>query len=91
MNTPELELFLARLYTDRILCERFIANPKLELQLHQLSNESIAALLLIDIQGLKLAVNSYHHKRINYQKFPTSLWRRIKIFCVDKFLRALCK
>jgi hypothetical protein len=82
MSAPELELFLARLYTDRILYERFITNPELELQSHHLSQESIEALREIDIQGLKLAVGSYHHKRMNYQKIYTSLWRRIKnILC----------
>jgi hypothetical protein len=78
MSAPELELFLARLYTDRTLYERFIANSELELQSHHLSQESIEALLGIDIQGLKLAVGSYHHKRMRYQKIYTSLWRRIK-------------
>lgn len=78
MNTPELELFLARLYSDRTLYESFIANPQVELQSHNLSQETIEALLAIDLQGLKLAVRSYHHKRMSYKKYYTSLWRRIK-------------
>ncbi|MET0356369.1 MAG: hypothetical protein ABW044_06295 [Cellvibrio sp.] len=78
INSRELELFLARLYTDLRLYEDFIQQPELTMRRERLSEEVIAALQAIDIQGLKLAVKSYHHKRMQYKKQSVTFWQHIK-------------
>lgn len=67
MNTAEIELFLAKLYTDEALLKRFVMNPAAELATYDLSSESIASLLELDLQDVQLAAHSYAHKRSQYQ------------------------
>lgn len=76
INSGELELFLARLYTDLPLFEEFVQQPEITMRREHLSEEVIAALQDIDMQGLKLAVKSYHHKRM-YTRRPLTFWQRV--------------
>lgn len=63
MNTAALEAFLARLYTDETLRERFLADPQAEAQRAGLDEAAQAALLQIDRVGLELATRSLTRKR----------------------------
>ena len=63
MNTPEVEAFLARLYTDEDFLARFLGSPGEVLEREKLSTEQRAALAAIDRSELMLAANSYRHKR----------------------------
>ena len=63
MNTPEVESFLARLYTDENFLARFLDSPGEVLEREKLSTEQRAALAAIDRSELMLAANSYRHKR----------------------------
>lgn len=63
MNTAALEAFLARLYTDATLRERFLADPQAEAQHAGLGEQECQALLQIDRVGLELAVRSLTRKR----------------------------
>ena len=65
MNTPEVESFLARLYTDEDFLARFLESPKAVLERETLSSDQRAALAAIDRSELMLAANSYRHKREN--------------------------
>jgi hypothetical protein len=78
VNSPEIELFLARLYTDKILLERFISNPVGEMQKQRVSEKSIVDLSSVDMQGLIMAANSYKHKRQQYQKGAPKLLAFVK-------------
>ncbi len=68
MNTVEIELFLAKLYTDERLLKRFVESPSAELENHKLSEDSVVHLLALDLQDLQLAAESYSHKRNQYSK-----------------------
>ncbi len=63
MNTPEVEAFLARLYTDANFLARFLESPGEVLESEKLSTEQRAALAAMDRSELILAANSYRHKR----------------------------
>jgi hypothetical protein len=63
LSSPALEAFLARLYSDEQLLERFLADPRGTAQSAQLSVSETAALTAIDRDGLRLAANSYARKR----------------------------
>jgi len=65
LNTPEVESFLARLYTDEDFLARFLKSPQDVLGHEALSSEQRAALAAIDRSELMLAANSYRHKRDN--------------------------
>lgn len=76
MTTREIEIYMARLYTDAGLRDEFVANPIAQLKISGLSEESIQVLKDMDMQGLLLAGKSYQHKR-DFRK-GRSLWRRLK-------------
>lgn len=80
MDSREIELVLARLYTDNELYERFIANPRLEIKRQQLSADVACAFEAIDIQGLKLAARGYRHKRDRAAKISLSVWCCVKSY-----------
>ena len=65
MNTPEVEAFLARLYTDEDFLARFLKSPQDVLAQEALSPDQRIALAAIDRSELMLAANSYRHKREN--------------------------
>lgn len=63
MNTPDVEAFLARLYTDADFLARFLHSTREVLEREDLSAEQRAALAAIDPSELMLAANGYRHKR----------------------------
>jgi len=63
MNSPRFETFLARLYTDAALRERFLADPRGEALRAGLDETQAAALAKIDIAGLGFAARSFGRKR----------------------------
>ena len=60
---PEFETFLARLYTDIRLRDRFLAAPRDEAARQGLTPEECVALEGIDRTGLEMAARSFAHKR----------------------------
>ncbi len=68
MNTAALEAFLARLYTDDALRERFLAAPQAEAQRAGLNAAEAEALAAIDRVGLELNVRSLTRKRERREK-----------------------
>jgi hypothetical protein len=58
-----VEQFLARLYTDLALRDRFLAAPQAEAARNGLSAAQSSALEAIDRVGLKMAAHSFAHKR----------------------------
>lgn len=76
---PEFETFLARLYTDASLRTRFLAEPRVEAQRHQLTAEECDALERIDRVGLELSARSFAHKRAIKRSrrrwWTTFLWK----------------
>jgi len=61
--TSELEVFLARLYTDEALCRAFLAEPAAIARGAGLDEAAVQALISIDREGLVFAVDSYARKR----------------------------
>jgi hypothetical protein len=93
MSAAQLEIFLARLYTDAALRERFLAQPEAVAHDAGLAREEIAALAAIDRTGLQMAAASFARKREVHGKrhgkqqgsrhgrlhgLLGSLWRRIR-------------
>lgn len=58
-----LEAFLARLYTDAELRERFLADPEGEARRAGLDDDAASRLAQIDRVGLELAAASFAAKR----------------------------
>lgn len=82
MNTPEIEIFLAKLYTDQTLLNRFVADPSAELAAYKyhdaaLSADAIDSLVKMNMQDLLLAAQSYTHKRQQYQRSRISWMQRL--------------
>jgi hypothetical protein len=73
---PEFETFLARLYTDAPLRARFLANPRIEAERHQLTVEECDALERIDRVGLQMSARSFAHKRTIKAARRWRWWRR---------------
>lgn len=63
MSSPAFEAFLARIYTDAVARERFLADKRGEAERAGLGGDEIAALLDIDRRGLELVVRSLAAKR----------------------------
>jgi hypothetical protein len=63
MNSALIERFLAQLYTDTPLRERFLRHPESEALRAGLDAESARALSCIDRDGLRLAADSFEQKR----------------------------
>lgn len=68
MPSSEIEIFLARLYTDSELLAHFVADPVGEMHTQGLSDNTISEMRDMDIQGLMMASTSYSHKRQQYKK-----------------------
>lgn len=63
MSTPELETFLARLYTDAQLRERFLRDPKSEALAAGLAPDQAEELARLDPAALEAACHSFARKR----------------------------
>jgi hypothetical protein len=63
MSTPRFEAFLAKIYVDAKARERFLADPRGEATRAGLTEQEIAALEMIDRDGLALASDSLQRKR----------------------------
>jgi hypothetical protein len=63
MSAANLEIFLARLYTDARLRRAFLADPGAVARAHGLDDAEVTALRQIDRDGLELASGSFAHKR----------------------------
>ena len=63
MNSPRLEAFLARLYVEDDLRERFLAEPRAVALVAGLDAQEAAALADIDKMGLRVAAESFATKR----------------------------
>ena len=67
MSTENLEIFLAKLYSDRELLQRFLENSEEEIQKLDLSPEEKNGLRNIDRVGLMMASSSYARKREHHK------------------------
>ncbi len=63
MSAPQLETFLARLYTDAALRATFLDAPEATARAAGLDAAEVAAMLRIDREGLQAAAESYASKR----------------------------
>jgi hypothetical protein len=63
MNDPKMERFLASLYVDARLRERFLIAPREEAARAGLTPEQCDAVAAIDRVGLKMAAHSFERKR----------------------------
>lgn len=63
MNTPELEVFLARVYTDVDVRTRFLRDPAGEAMRAGLTEEQCRALAGVDRTGVEMAARSFGRKR----------------------------
>jgi uncharacterized protein (UPF0276 family) len=74
-----IESYLALLYSDRNARTRFLANPKMELELAGFSDTESDALQAIDRVGLALAARGFEWKRKQkrLQKRRLPFWRRL--------------
>jgi hypothetical protein len=68
MSSLTLEDYLARLYTDAAVREKFLMDPAAAARDAGLSASDTAALRNIDIAGLKMAAASYAHKREQHRR-----------------------
>jgi hypothetical protein len=68
MSAPALEAFLARLFSDAALRERFLHDAKTVTADLPLTEIERAALLEIDRTGLQMAAASYANKRAPHVK-----------------------
>ena len=62
MSAPEVELLLARLYTDVALREQFLRDAEATLKDVELTDTERASLLDMDRTGLHMAAHSYANK-----------------------------
>lgn len=63
MSHVSLEMYLARLYTDAVARECFLADPQAAARAAGVSDEDVVALMQIDRSGLRMAAASYARKR----------------------------
>lgn len=66
MSTADVETFLARLYTDETLRDRFLRSPQEVLSSENFSAQQCAALVAIDPPELILASDSCRQKRTRH-------------------------
>ena len=74
MSSVSLEAYLARLYTDAIARQNFLAEPAGEAHRAGLSNADASALQAIDKAGLRLAATSFANKRAQHRRPRQSLY-----------------
>lgn len=63
MSSPEFEAFLARLYTDKVTRDAFLADPDAASTAAGLTLEQAVSLQSIDKDSLRAAAKSFEHKR----------------------------
>ena len=63
MSTADVEVFLARLYSDEDFLSRFLQSPHDVLAREAFSPQQRASLAAIDPSELIIAADSYGHKR----------------------------
>lgn len=68
MSMPQLETFMARLYTDRPFLEEFLREPGIVARQAGLSAQETEALGNIDRVGLRMAVESFEKKREGHRE-----------------------
>ncbi len=74
---PAFEAFLARLYVDAALRDRFLAEPRKTAAEAGLTATECEALARIDRVGLELAARSFERKRAGQARHaPRPWWRR---------------
>jgi hypothetical protein len=66
MSSPQLETFLARLYTDGALREAFLRDPHATASSATLATDEVDALCRMDRAGLQMAAHSFAKKREGY-------------------------
>jgi hypothetical protein len=76
-SSPSIETFLARLYTDATVLERFLANPESEARSSGLADADVTALCCVDRAGLRMAAASYASKREQHNRPRRQLYRRL--------------
>ena len=67
MPTANIEIFLARLYTDEKFLNQFLQTPESTIQDNQFSEPEKASLLAINKADLLMAAHSFNHKRKGYR------------------------
>lgn len=84
MSSPALEAFLAALYTDAVVRERFFQDPEAATQHAGLSQAEVNTLADIDRVGLTMAAHSYADKRARHRRrrgrvmqFLFRVWQKI--------------
>jgi hypothetical protein len=73
----QLEALLARLLTDRELCERFLADPVAVAGEHGLSPDESRSVATMSAQDLTTAARSFKNKRNAKQKRGNSWLNRL--------------
>lgn len=63
MSAREVEIFLARLYTDEKLRDEFLVHPQSVVATLPLTHDEKTNLSQMDFSGLRLAATSFAHKR----------------------------
>ena len=77
MNATSLEAYLARLYTDAIARQDFLADPVGEAHRAGLSDADACALQTIDKAGLRMAATSFANKRAQHRRPRQSLYEAL--------------
>ena len=68
MSSPQLETFLAQLYTDQALRQRFLEQPHAVAAAAGVTQQEARALAAIDRTGLQMAATSFAHKRAAHSR-----------------------
>ncbi len=79
MSSPELEAYLALLYTDEAARADFLADPAPAARRRGLPDDEVSALAAIDQAGLRMAAASFAAKRAGHRPRPPkrTLWQTI--------------
>ena len=68
MNPVALETYLAKLYTDPVARQSFLADPLSAARQAGLNDSDANSLCSIDRAGLQMAAASYAHKRAQHRR-----------------------
>ena len=67
MNSPNIEIFLARLFIDPSFREEFIKSPRIKALEFGLRKDQAEKMESMDQAGLLIASHSFHKKREGYK------------------------